>query len=209
MIVESLHTIVKQNPGHTSAAFIKTLTELYLSASTDTVTMYREDPAENEAIFDSLRERIADVLKLTPRRRQVSSAQVSSAEAQEAEKLVSQVQHDAGGPDASVQETKEHEAEPLAAEAAMTEQREPDDQGPEEEHPDDQETTRRVLSRDAEITADIDLGDLLPEESVDGLHFGKEAADESALPASAEPPPPIARSAGRRGKRAHSPESDA
>lgn len=180
LIVESLHTIVEQNPGHTSAAFIKTLTDLYLAASTDTMTVYREDPAENDAAFDSMRERIADVLKLTPRRNQVSAAPVGSAAVQEAEK-----------------------SETLDAGAATSERVEADVREPEEE-----ETTKRVAPQDPEITADVELGDLLPEEIADGLHFGFEAEAAIAQPASAEPPTNL-RSASRRGKRSHSPESDA
>lgn len=72
MVVNHLHQIVVHNPGHSSPAFIKHLTELYVLASTDTSTMYANDPIENEAIFDRMREQIADALRLTPRRSQVS-----------------------------------------------------------------------------------------------------------------------------------------
>jgi hypothetical protein len=197
LIVESLHAIVKQNPGHTSGAFIKTLTELYVAASTDTLTVYREDPAENDAVFDSMRERIADVLKLTPRRNQVTAAATGSAAAQEAEKVASEAEYEAKDPELDTRD----------AEAAAPEHRDADFQEPEDEEPEEQETTRRLLSGDLEITSDIDLGDLLPEEIADGLHFGLEAEDATPPPASPEPAPPL-RPAGRRGKRAHSTESD-
>jgi hypothetical protein len=203
LIVESLHAIVKQNPGHTSGAFIKTLTELYLAASTDTLTVYREDPAENDAVFESMRERIADVLKLTPRRNQVTTAPTSSAAAHEAEKVDSEAEHDARGPESSTQNTRDPQSDTRDAEAAAPEDREPDDQQPE-----DQEPTRKLSSRDLEITSDVDLGDLLPEEIADGLHFALEAvADATSAPESAEPLP-VLRGAGRRGRRSHSPETD-
>jgi hypothetical protein len=187
LIVASLHTIVAQNPGFTSGAFIKTLTELYLAASTDAVTVYREDPAENDAVYDSMRERIAEVLKLTPRRSQVSTAPTSDAAAQEAETVDSEVERDA-----------KHDAE-----APAPEHPESDDPEPEE----DLEPTRKLFSPDLEVTADIDLGDLLPEENADGLHFEPETVDVTRLPESTEPPP-IVRAAARRGKRSHSPDDN-
>ncbi len=201
-IVEALHAIVEQNPGHTSGAFIKALTELYLAASTDTVTVYREDPAENDAAFDSMRERIAEVLKVTPRRSQVSTAPTSSAAVQESRKVEAEAEHDASALEPSTQDARDPESDTRDTEAAALGHQEPEDQEPE-----DQETTRRLLSRDVEITADIDLGDLLPEENVDGLRFEPEAGDVTPLPASAEPAP-ILRSAARRGKRSHSPEGN-
>jgi hypothetical protein len=203
LIVASLHAIVKQNPGFTSAAFIKTLTELYVAASTDTATVYREDPAENDAVFDGMRERIADVLKLTPRRNQVSTAQAGSAAAHEAEKLDFEAEHAVKDPESITQNTSEDESATPDAEAAAYAHRDMDDQEPEEE-----ETTRKVLSQDLEVTANLDLLDLSPEEIADGLHFGPDTEDAEPLPASAEPPPSL-RPAARRGRRAHFPESDA
>jgi hypothetical protein len=70
-IVKYLHEIVVHNPGYTSPAFIRNLSELYVTASSDTDTNYAQDPIENEKIFDAMREQIADALKLTPRRSQV------------------------------------------------------------------------------------------------------------------------------------------
>jgi hypothetical protein len=71
MIVHYIHDIVAHNPGHSSPAFIKSLSELYVMASGDTESVYAKDPAANDAIFDRMREQIADALKLTPRRSQV------------------------------------------------------------------------------------------------------------------------------------------
>jgi hypothetical protein len=73
-IVKYMHDIVVQNPGHTSPAFIRNLTELYVTASADTRTVYDDDPIQNEAIVESMRAHIADTLKLTPRRNQVPSS---------------------------------------------------------------------------------------------------------------------------------------
>ena len=84
IIVKYVHDIVTTNPGHSSPAFIKSLTELYVIASADTETVYARDPAENDKIFDSMRERIADTLKLTPRRSQVPPASGESAPKREA-----------------------------------------------------------------------------------------------------------------------------
>ena len=69
--IKYLHEIVVHNPGHSSPAFIKQLSELYVLASDDTETRYARDPIENERMFDVMREQIADTLKLTPRRSQV------------------------------------------------------------------------------------------------------------------------------------------
>jgi hypothetical protein len=69
--IKYLHEIVVHNPGYTSAVFIRNLSELYVTASSDTETSYTQDPIENERIFDTMREQIADALKLTPRRSQV------------------------------------------------------------------------------------------------------------------------------------------
>lgn len=207
LIVEALHAIVEQNPGFTSGAFIKTLTELYLAASTDTVTVYREDPAENDAVFDRMRERIADVLKLTPRRNQASKAASSNVAAQEIGKEEAQVEHDAKDLESNTQAARAPKSETHDPEAAALDQREPDVQEPADLEPEDQETTRRLLSPEQEITADIDLGDLVPEENADGLRFEPEARDVIPLPASTEPPPGL-RHAGRRAKRTHSPEGN-
>jgi hypothetical protein len=69
--IKYLHEIVVHNPGYTSPTFIRNLSELYVTASSDTETSYTRDPIENERIFDTMREQIADALKLTPRRSQV------------------------------------------------------------------------------------------------------------------------------------------
>lgn len=73
-IVRHMHDIVLNNPGHSSPMLIKSLTELYVTVSTDVETLYDADPLENEKIFETLRAHIADTLKLTPRRNQVSPA---------------------------------------------------------------------------------------------------------------------------------------
>jgi hypothetical protein len=73
-VVKYMYEIVVQNPGHSSPAFIKNLTQLYVLASDDTLTTYAADPVENEAIFDTMRAQIADAMKLTPRRSQVPPA---------------------------------------------------------------------------------------------------------------------------------------
>jgi hypothetical protein len=79
-----MHEIVAQNTGHSSPAFIKSLTELYVIASSDTLTSYAENPVENETIFETMRAHIADTLKLTPRRSQVPPAAANSGAAREA-----------------------------------------------------------------------------------------------------------------------------
>lgn len=71
IIVKYLHDIVVHNPGHSSTAFIKSLTALYVAASTDADTVYVADPVENEKHFEEMLSHIADTLKLTPRRTQV------------------------------------------------------------------------------------------------------------------------------------------
>lgn len=116
-IVRHLHDIVVQNPGHSSPSFIKNLTELYVAASTDTLTTYHLDPVENENVFEAMRAQIADTLKLTPRRSQVSSPP-----------------------------TQRTVTKPVAASDAS----------------DDHATP--VMVRSAEITADVDIGDLVPVE---------------------------------------------
>lgn len=74
IVVRYMHEIVTQNFGHSSPSFIKSLTELYVIASADTKTMYATDPEENERVVETMREHIADTLKLTPRRSQVPPA---------------------------------------------------------------------------------------------------------------------------------------
>src|SRR5205823_2933773 len=54
-IVKYMADIVAQNPGHTSPAFIKSLTELYVIASADTKTLYHADLVENEKIVELMR----------------------------------------------------------------------------------------------------------------------------------------------------------
>ena len=71
IIVRYMNQIVTQNFGHSSPAFIRLLTELYVVASSDTETVYAQDAVENEKIVETMREQIADTLKLTPRRSQV------------------------------------------------------------------------------------------------------------------------------------------
>jgi len=83
-IVKYMHDIVVHNPGHTSPTFIRNLTELYVSASTDTKTAYAEDPNDNEVIFETMRAHIADALKLTPRRSQAPAPVADNATASEA-----------------------------------------------------------------------------------------------------------------------------
>ena len=117
-IVRYLHDIVVQNPGHSSPSFIKNLTELYVAASTDTMTTYHLDPVENENVFEAMRAQIADTLKLTPRRSQVSSPPTQRTVAKT----------------------------PSASDIN-----------------DDHATPVRV--RDADITADVDIGDLVPVEN--------------------------------------------
>jgi hypothetical protein len=70
-IVKYLHDVVAHNPGHSSPAFIKSLTQLYVIASTEADTMYAADPVENERVYDEMLSHLADTLKLTPRRNQV------------------------------------------------------------------------------------------------------------------------------------------
>ncbi|HTU59327.1 MAG TPA: hypothetical protein VMF89_12850, partial [Polyangiales bacterium] len=70
-IVKHLHDIVQHNPGHSSTAFIKNLTALYVVTSTDPDTVYSNDPVENETHYAEMLSHIADTLKLTPRRNQV------------------------------------------------------------------------------------------------------------------------------------------
>jgi hypothetical protein len=117
-IVRYLHDIVVQNPGHSSPSFIKNLTELYVAASTDTMTTYHLDPVENENVFEAMRAQIADTLKLTPRRSQVASAPT--------QRTVTKT--------ASASDTSDDHATP-------------------------------VRVRDADITADVDIGDLVPVEN--------------------------------------------
>jgi hypothetical protein len=70
VIVKYLHEVVTQNPGHSSPSFIKSLTQLYVIASTDSETVYDNDPVENEKHYEAMLSYIADTLKVTPRRSQ-------------------------------------------------------------------------------------------------------------------------------------------
>jgi hypothetical protein len=160
-IVKYMHDIVVHNPGHTSAVFIRNLTELYVTASTDTKTAYVEDPNGNEAIFESMRAHIADTLKLTPRRNQVPAPAADNETPREA----------ASAPD------------------------------------DDQKTPVVLQPLDADITADVDIGDLVPLETSERVDSGSEPATEhpaSAKPQSTSKPPPMPPS--RRGRRPFTPE---
>jgi hypothetical protein len=78
-IVKYMADIVAQNQGHTSPAFIRTLTELYVIASADTKTLYHPDLVENEQIVELMRGHIAETLKLTPRRSQIPPAAPAAA----------------------------------------------------------------------------------------------------------------------------------
>lgn len=115
-IVSYLYDIVQHNPGHTSAAFIKALTELYVIASADVESVYHPDALENERIFEQMRAHIADTLKVTPRRSQVPPAPTNGAQARTQLKPEAQ----------------------------------------------DHETPVMARHDDADITADVDVGDLLP-----------------------------------------------
>ena len=115
-IVRYLYEIVQHNPGHSSPAFIKALTELYVIASADVDSVYHPDAQENEHIFEQMRAHIADTLKVTPRRSQVPPAPVNGT-------------HVRG-------------------------QGQPD--------PDDHETPVLVRRDANDITADVDVGELLP-----------------------------------------------
>ena len=145
-VVRYMHSIVMQNPGHSSPAFIKGLTELYVIASTDTTSIYAQDPVENEQIFDTMRDQIADALKLTPRRSQVP---------------------------------------PPASDATST----ADASGSDDEH----KTPVMTKSSDADITADVDFGDLFLLETGDSLGTETDAIVQDPArpnaPASANRPP--------------------
>ena len=80
-IVSYLYDIVQNNPGHSSPAFIKALTELYVIASADAESVYDPDAQKNEQIFESMRAHIADTLKVTPRRSQVPPAPTNGTHA--------------------------------------------------------------------------------------------------------------------------------
>jgi hypothetical protein len=161
-VVKYMHEIVAQNPGHSSPTFIKSLTELYVVASSDTLTTYAHDPNENETIFDTMRAHIADTLKLTPRRSQVPPPAANSGAARE--------------------------VAPAAPE-------------------DDSKTPVMARSLDADITANVSVGDLLPVEAddVQQTDSAAKAATSSNPPpapnASVGRPPPL-----RRGARTRTPE---
>ena len=93
VIVKYLHDIVVHNPGHSSTTFIKSLTALYVAASTDPDTVYVSDPAENEKHFEEMLSHIADTLKATPRRTQVHRG-VSGREPTQVEPLRRDDAHD-------------------------------------------------------------------------------------------------------------------
>jgi hypothetical protein len=162
-IVKYMHDIVVQNPGHTSPVFIKSLTELYVTASADTRTIYDEDPNQNEAIVETMRAHIADALKLTPRRNQVSSPPADNAIARE------------GAPSGSG---------------------------------DDQKTPVVMRQRDADITADVELGDLVLLEASDGADSGADMVTPVYLtpPSASSKAPPMPPGPSRRGRRPHTPE---
>jgi len=156
IIVKYIHEIVSNNPGHSSPSFIKSLTELYVLASSDTETVYFGNPVENEKVFDEMREQIADALKLTPRR--------------------SQVPPSASGAFAS----RDASAQASSGAAATS---------------------------PSEITADVDLHDLVPLDRNDPSAAASEAVVEAGAPgggaAQANRPPPMPSS---RRKRAPVPE---
>jgi hypothetical protein len=161
-VVKYMYEIVAQTPGHSSPAFIKNLTELYVVASSDTLTAYADNPIANESIFETMRAHIADTLKLTPRRSQVPPPAANS-----------------GTP-----------REPTSAKVE-----------------DDSKTP--VMSRplNADITADVNIGDLVLLDTDDAQHVASETADQKSADPSATssapvpPPPPL-----RRGTRARTPE---
>jgi len=146
-IVKYMHDIVVQNPGHSSPAFIKSLTELYVAASTDTETSYHAEPVEDEKIFDEMRAYIADTLKLTPRRSQVPSPAANSGV---------------------------REAAPDAAPDAG----------------DDQQTPRMMRRTDADITADVDIRDLVPADEIEAGTELEELVSADARAETKAPPPP-------------------
>jgi hypothetical protein len=159
-----MHEIVAQNTGHSSPAFIKSLTELYVVASSDTLTSYAENPIENETIFETMRAHIADTLKLTPRRSQVPPAAASGGAARE--------------------------AAPAAAD-------------------DDSKTPVMARPLDADITANVSIGDLLPIDADEVQHAGTAGEAPPSNPAptpngAAGRPPPL-----RRGSRVRTPEGSA
>lgn len=155
-IVRYMHEIVANNPGHSSPAFIKALTKLYVTASSDTDTIYAVDPIENETAFNTMRERIADTLKLTPRRSQVPPPVISPESA----------------------DSVSHASTP---------------------------GTTQLSERD--ITADVDVRDLVPLEASHAHAADAEAVvvePASSKPRAASQPPPMPRQ--RRAIRSPSPE---
>jgi hypothetical protein len=161
-VVKYMYEIVVQNPGHSSPAFIKNLTQLYVVASDDTQTSYAQDPVENETIFETMRAHIADAMKLTPRRSQVPPAAATSGIAR----------------DAAAADTDDGEKTPIMARPTH-----------------------------ADVTTNVNLGDLLPAEVDDAQPAGSETVDPAAAnppaaeSAPAKRPPPL-----RRGTRMRTPE---
>jgi hypothetical protein len=161
-IVKYMHDIVVQNPGHTSPVFIRSLTELYVTASADARTIYDDDPNQNEAIFETMRAHIADALKLTPRRNQVSSPPADNV---------------------------------IARTAA------PFGSG------DDQKTPVVTRPFDRDITADVELGDLVLVEASEAQESGADMVTPVYLtPPSSSKAPPMPPGPSRRGRRPHTPE---
>ncbi|HEX4351776.1 MAG TPA: hypothetical protein VHZ95_02655 [Polyangiales bacterium] len=167
-VVRYMYEIVEQSPGHSSPVFIKSLTELYVIASSDTLTTYAPDPIQNETIFETMRAHIADTLKLTPRRSLVPPPAANS-----------------GTP-----------REPTTATTATTD--------------DDDHKTPVMARSNADITADVNIGDLLPLETDEAAtpvgdaevaeKPAADAATTSNKPAK-RPPPPL-----QRGARIRTPE---
>jgi hypothetical protein len=161
-VVKYMYEIIVQNPGHSSPALIKNLTQLYVLASDDTLTSYAADPVENEKIFESMRAQIADAMKLTPRRSQVPPAAANGGGATR---------------------------EPTSADAD-----------------DGQKTPVMARPTNADITTDVNIGDLLPAETDEAPRADSENGDQAraSAPADGAPvkrPPPL-----RRGARMRTPE---
>jgi hypothetical protein len=152
-VVRYMYEIVEQNPGHSSPTFIKSLTELYVIASSDTLTTYAQDPVGNETIFETMRAHIADTLKLTPRRSQVPPAAANG-----------------GGV-----------REPTSSTPIV----------------DDDHKTPVMTRTNADITADVNINDLLPVETEDAAAASEDAAEPAAATsrskAAKRPPPPLQR----------------
>jgi hypothetical protein len=175
LTVKYMYTLVEQNPGHSSPSFIKNLTQLYVSASGDADTVYSDNAVENEAIFDTMRAQIADILKLTPRRSLIPGAPASNT--------VSSAPREPH-PDAN---PFDDEATGVMSKPESLRDR------PSAEPP--------QRAADAEITADVNIGDLLPAEHEDDSAGA--TPDEAAGTASTKAPksksvpnrpPPVRRS---------------